>query len=104
MDKRRAKRISIGFKVEIISEGSTYTGEIDNLSEDGACVLLFPTHIPVTFEEGKIYELTFHLFSEETINFRCKVVWSKKTPSHGLTNKVGMEIIDPDWEKSSIFI
>lgn len=104
MDRRRSKRISIGFKVDLYFEGSTCTGEIDNLSEDGACILLFPVDVPVSFEPGREYDLIFHLFSEETITFRSRIMWARKTPSHGLTQKVGFEIIDPSWEQSSLFL
>ncbi len=103
MKQRRSKRISIGFKVDLISENGTHCGEISNLSEDGACIVIFPTE-PDAFEPGKEYELIFHLFAEETITSRARVKWSKKTPSHELTSQVGLEILDPSWEKSSFFV
>jgi len=104
MERRRATRITGGYKVELISEGAVYTGEVENLSEDGVSVLLFPTTIPVKFEQDKLYEMKFYSFSKEALNFQCRVKWITKDSSHGLTWRVGMELVDPPWDKSNYFL
>ncbi len=104
LEKRQNKRISIGFKVDFVLAGNKYTGEVENLSEDGACILTLPADIPLEPEPESELDVVFHVFSEETLQFRCRVKWVRKNPSHGLTKKLGLEIIDPAWDKSSIFI
>lgn len=104
MEKRQSRRITGGYKVELISGGTKHPGEVENLSEYGLCVVLFPLTIPVEFEPEQIYDVNFYLFTDETFNFQCKVKWIKEAASHGLTFRIGMEIIDPQWDKSRIFV
>ncbi len=104
LERRRKNRISIGFKVDLISEGSKHTGEVENLSEDGACILTLPAEVQFEPEPESELDVMFHVFSEESLQFRCRIKWVKKNSSHGLTKTVGIEIIDPAWEKSSFFI
>jgi hypothetical protein len=100
VEKRHSNRIVIGLKAEIISDDIHYEGVIENLSEDGICVITVPTENTIDFAPGAILQIKFQFLSEETLNLRCKVKWSCKTPPHGLTQKIGMEIIDPPWDKS----
>ncbi len=104
MEKRQKKRISIGLKVEFISAGYKYTGEVENLSESGACILTLPADIPLDPKPESELDVVFHVFSEEKLQFRCRVKWVKQNQSHGLTQKLGLEIIDPVWDKSDFFI
>ena len=104
MERRRATRITGGYKVELNSEGAVYSGEVENLSEDGVCVILFPTSISVKFEPGMLYEMKLYSFEEETLNFRCRVKWIARDASHGLTNRIGMELVDPPWDESNHFL
>lgn len=104
MEKRRSDRISIGFKAELISGETSYKGDVVNLSHEGACVITFPTDIPIVFERDNVYELRFHLFSDDLLNMQCRVKWAKKTPTHGLTWQVGLEIIDPAWDRVKSFL
>ena len=99
MEKRRSDRISIGFKAELVSGETSCKGDVDNLSHEGACVITIPTDIPIVFERDNVYELRFHLFSGDLLNLECKIKWARKTPTHGLTWKVGLEIIDPSWDR-----
>jgi hypothetical protein len=100
VEKRHSNRIVIGLKAEIISDDIHYEGVIENLSEDGICVITVPTENTIDFAPGAILQIKFQFLSEETLNLRCKVRWSSKNKPHGLTQKIGMEIIDPPWDKS----
>ncbi len=81
-----------------------YEGEIENLSEDGACILVFAAAVPVDFRSGDIYEMHFYSSPDETLTCQCRIQWAKKATSHGLTSRVGIAIIDPPWDKSKIFL
>jgi hypothetical protein len=104
VEKRRADRISIGFRAELVSGETSYNVDVDNLSPDGACVITFPTDVPVAFERDNVFELRLHLFSGDLLNLQCRVIWAKKTPTHGLTWKVGLEIINPAWDRINSFL
>lgn len=100
MKKRNTNRITIGLKAEITSGSVSCEGVIENLSENGMFIITSPTDTVMDLTPGTILEVKFQFFSEETLKVNCKIKWSCKTPSHGLTNRIGMEIIDPPWEMS----
>ena len=100
MKKRLSKRIIIGLKAEIISGDISCEGVIENLSEAGIYVITAPTKTEINFAPGTILEVKFQFLSGETLNLHCEVKWSYKTPPHGLTNRIGMKIINPPWDMS----
>src|SRR3990167_9703709 len=100
MGKRLSKRIIIGLKAEIISGDISCEGVIENLSEAGIYVITAPTKTEINFAPGTILEVKFQFLSGETLNLHCEVKWSYKTPPHGLTNRIGMKIINPPWDMS----
>ncbi len=104
MDRRRFARIHGGYDAEIIHEGRNYAAIIENLSENGVCVITLPTGIPVDIAPGEKLKTKFRPHPGETLVLNCIVRWSNKTPPHGLTTRLGMEIIDPPWDKSGSFI
>ena len=104
LEKRKSTRIVGGYKVDLMSEGLKYTGEVENLSEDGVCIMVFAAAVPVNFQPDDIYEMHFYSLPEETLICQCKVKWAKKASANGVTSLVGMEIIDPPWDKSKMFI
>jgi hypothetical protein len=104
MGKQRFKRIIIGLKVEIISGDISCEGVIENLSENGIFVITFPAQTTIDFIPETPLQLNFRTLLGETLNLRCKVIWSSKTPPHGLTSRIGMEIIEPAWDKSNYFL
>jgi hypothetical protein len=104
MERRLSKRIIVGFKAEFVLGGISYTGVIENLSENGICVITAPAKTAVDFTPGATPELKFQTSSGKTLDIYYKVIWSNKTPSHGLTNRIGMKIITPSWDKSNIFL
>lgn len=102
--RRRSTRITIGFKAELIAEGETYAGEVENLSEDGACIITIPSLISVELETGKEHELILYLFGGETLRLKCKLMWTRLISSHGHSTKIGIELIDPPWDSCSLFL
>jgi hypothetical protein len=104
MERRDTKRIIIGFHVEIIYEGKSYRGEIDNLSETGVSVITSPTTTDQDFQQGATVELKFQPHPGETIVLNCRIKWSRKIPPRGLRNKIGLEIINPPWDTCGYFL
>jgi hypothetical protein len=96
MEKRRSKRKIVRLKAERISGNKNHAVFIENLSEEGIYMITAPAKTSMDFTPGTKLELKFQFPSGDTLNLRCKVIWSyKKTPPDGLTNSVGMEIIAP---------
>ena len=98
-DRRRAKRIVIKLKAEIVTESQgSNIGYLENLSEEGIYMISVPANPMIDFQPGTTFDLKFQLSSGQKLNLHCKVKWSFKTPPHGLTNSMGLEIIDPPEE------
>ena len=97
MEKRCSERTVVSLNAELISEGISYAGVIENFSKDGVYIRTAPTKTPAHFASGTPVELKFQRLSQEPLNLHlyCKVRWSYKTPPHGLTTSIGLEIIDP---------
>lgn len=94
-ERRRSKRIIVKLKTEIVTESQGHTGFLENLSEEGIYMITAPANPMIDFPPGTSLELKFLLPSKELLNLKCKVKWSFRTPPHGLTNSMGLEIIDP---------
>ena len=92
---RSVYRKIVSFKVELISGSSNLAGFIENLSDDGIYMKTSPAKAAVDFTPGKIFEVKFQPLFEEALRLQCKIKWSYKTPPHGLTNSIGMEVIHP---------
>lgn len=104
MERRRSQRINVGFNAELISEGISYAVVIENLSETGINVITSPAKNAIDFTPKTPLELNFQPQAGETLNLNCRVIWSHKVLPHGLTNRIGMEILDPSWDKSVSFL
>ena len=106
MDKnnRAARRITAGYKAEIIFEDKTYQGVIENLSETGASITIISQDKSLKFTPGKKMNLTFEIQPGEKISVDCIIRWSTKLPPHGIINGIGLEIIDPHWEECNCFL
>lgn len=96
MEKRRSKRIKVNLKAERISGDEKYGVFIENISENG--IHMIASHSPThkKYSPGTDVDLKFHLSSGETLNLHCRVRWAySKIPPNGVTDGVGLEIIDP---------
>ncbi len=104
MNKRRAERLMMGFRAKFMQGGVNYSGVIENISTTGIYLVTAPTKTAMELAPGTMLELMFEPLPGETLNFHCKVKWHKKTSPHELTDMIGMEIINPQWDKSNYFI
>lgn len=104
MEKRRAKRIFPGFKAEIIYNGKSYTGVIDDLCEYGLCVISSRIKADIDFKPNTKIEVIFKSHPKETLTLHCTIKWLNKLHPEDLTYRIGMEIIDPPWIQSDYFL
>jgi hypothetical protein len=94
MDARRFKRLIVNIQAELLSADKRLAVYIENLSEEGMYVTA-PVKSSFNFITDMPIEIRFELPSGEKLNLHCKVKWVYRTPPHGLTDSVGMTIIDP---------
>jgi hypothetical protein len=80
-------------KVELLADGTSYVGIVENISEKGLYMIVNPSKTSIDFTSRVKLELKFQLPSGESLNLPCQVKWSYKTPPHGLTYSMGMEIL-----------
>jgi hypothetical protein len=104
MNKRQFKRITAGYKARIICGDKNYVGIIENLSETGVNVITDPIEATVDFAPGESIDLKIEVPSGETLNLHCKIKWASKIPPHGIRSRIGMEIIEPPWDKIAYFL
>ena len=96
MEKRRFKRIKVKLKAERISGDEKYGVLIEDISENGIHIITTPSNTHKKYTPGTDIDLKFLLTSGETLNLHCKVRWAhSKIPPDGLTDSIGLEIIDP---------
>ena len=95
MERRDSKRKIVSISAELISDNARYAVFIENMSKDGIYIVTKPEKTKIDFTTGKKYDVKFQAASGTLLNLKCRVKWTYKTPPHGLTYSVGMEIIDP---------
>ena len=98
MPKRRSKRIAVILDAEIILNEISYAGVIQNISREGICILTLPAESPVECTTGTKVELHIKPTAEEILKLHCVVIWEEKISPESLSNKIGMEIINPPSE------
>lgn len=104
MDKRDYKRITIGFKADIMRKDNTYECIIDNLSENGALITTDATEDELDLRPGEMIEIKFQPAASEILILQCRIKWIDKVSPKGLSRRIGVEIITPPWNKSRIFV
>ena len=100
VEKERPKRIVMGLQAElVVGPKKNFRGILANFSENGIGVIVetSPADEALNFPPGATVELNFQPRPEEIIDLHCEIRWLHvyKNPPHGLTNIIGMKIIDP---------
>ena len=104
MDNRGAKRITAGYKTEIIYGNKSYPGVIENISASGANVLTDQLEPGMNFVPDDPIELKFDSPAGKTVILKCKVMWSTKIPPHDIRHRIGMEIDELPWANVGEFL
>jgi hypothetical protein len=96
MEKRRHRRIKVDLKAERLYGNEKFGVFIEDISENGIHMLTSPLKKHEKYTPGTDIDLRFHLSSGETLSLFCKVRWAHvKTPPNGLTDSIGLEIVNP---------
>lgn len=85
----------VNFNAKLLSDSNTTSGIVENLSKDSLYLRAVPFKASSDFPPGKLFDVKIQPDSGKAICLSCRVIWSYKTPPHGLTNSMGMEIIRP---------
>lgn len=84
----------VSIKAELEHDRAMYTGLAGSVSENSIYLITSPSKASKNFDPGTLFELKLQLSSEETLSINCKVIWSYRTPPHGLTNSIGVEVAE----------
>jgi hypothetical protein len=95
MESRQNKRFIVGLEAELLFGDTHIACSIENLSEVGIYIITSYSKTVSEFPPDTGIKLIFQFPNGERQCLDCKVKWHYKTPPHGVTNSVGMEIIDP---------
>ena len=95
MEKRRYKRKSVSLNAELISDGINYPGYIESISESGLHIIAASKKSVTSFIPEATIKLKLQFSVGGGINLHCEVRWVhiNKTPIHGLTYRMGIEVL-----------
>ena len=82
----------VKLKAELVSEKVSFSGFIENLSDDEIYLVTMPCYPLKDLISQTPVELKFKLPSEEALNLSGIIKCSYKTPPHGLTNSIVIEV------------
>ena len=83
------------FRAKLTSNSISYPGIIENLSKTSLYIRAASMNSNSDLTPGKTLKVNFNSDSGEEISVFCRIQWSYKTPPYGITDSLGMEIIDP---------
>ena len=95
MDARKHKRFIVSLEAELLFRDDHIACSIENISEVGIYLITSYSKAVTDLPPGTSLELTVKFPNGESQHLNCKVKWQYKTPPHGVTNSMGMEIVDP---------
>jgi hypothetical protein len=96
VERRRFKRIKVKLNAESISGDEKYGVFIEDISETGINMITTSLREHKKYSPGTEIDLKLYLSSGKSLDLRCRVRWSySKIPPNGLTDCIGIEIIDP---------
>lgn len=96
MERRNSERIPINLKATISSEGNSFEGIVENMSEDGLEYFMTSiVKVPQDFVPKKLMNISFQDRSGEMFSLICELIWFLETHKEGKNLLLGMKIIDP---------
>lgn len=105
MEQWRSTRVPVHFEAELSSRDKSYFGVIENFSEEGICMTTEPFQPAINFAPESPLELVFIPSSGEVLSLKCTARWYHETKPEGLTNSIGMEIVDspPEYQEEFLY-
>lgn len=106
LEKRRNKRKSADlFKVKLATEDANYPGIIENVSNSGMHIISSSKKSVASFIPETIVKLAIKPADGTEAELHCEVRWVhiNKTPIHGLTYRMGMELLQYPPEYKEFF-
>jgi hypothetical protein len=101
MERRSSERIKADLGAEIILNNINYPGKIENISDEGLFVKVLSEDLTLDFHPGTIFKLIPELPSGKEICLECRVVWSEKDSIDGVTDNLGLRILEttPEYDE-----
>ncbi|MEW6602612.1 MAG: PilZ domain-containing protein [Nitrospirota bacterium] len=95
MEKRRSERRHVSLNASIAADGADGTGYIENICEHGLHLITASGKKSASFIPETILKLNVRNKSGKNADLHCEVRWVhiNKTPVHGLTYRMGIEIL-----------
>jgi hypothetical protein len=93
VEQRITERIIVSQNLEIISGSKVTPAVMENISDKGLYLIAPSCGKELSLKPGTIHELRFMPLKGEPFCVPCAVKWSYKTPPHGLTSSVEMEVL-----------
>ena len=95
IDRRVSKRIPVSIEAKIVIDRVIYAAFIRNVSETGISTIVAPITASVESPSHSPLEIKFQTPSGKNFHLYCTKKWSQIVSTHGLTKKIGMQIIAP---------
>ncbi len=103
MERRQSFRKKINMSANLLASGEHHTVTINNLSIKGVSITTRPMTSSRAFSKEKLFQLKFKTLKGSSMDLQCRVKWSFKTPPVGLTDIMGLEIVNPPAEFETYF-
>ncbi len=92
----------VALKAELKSGKLICKGSIESISKNNIYFLSGPTDSSAMFPPGADLELKIFPYSDNPIQIDGIIKWSYRTPPHGYTNSIGIELKNPPVEYKNI--
>lgn len=105
VEKRRSQRKSVSLDAKLVDDNENYSGLIENICEHGLHLIAAPKKNKSSFIPEEIFELKVQNASGTEACLHCEVRWVhiNKTPIHGLTYRMGMEVVQQPPEYNEFY-
>lgn len=95
IDRRASKRIPVSIEAKLVIDRVHYAAFIQNVSETGISTIVAPVKASVESPSHSPVEIKFKTPSGKNFHLYCTKKWTQIVSTHGLTKKIGMQIIAP---------
>jgi len=89
-------------RTSLCANGTVYPGTIENVSDGIMYVTAASKNASSDFLPGNMLDVNLSVDEGEARSVKCRVKWSYKTPPYGITDSLGVEVLDNDSEYEAI--